>query len=101
MNNQEYYQKKEFENWAFREELIPSEIFVTENYLVPNKKTLEAGTGAGRILMQLAAKNFTDLAGFDFLPEFIELAKRKDPEQRIDFQIQNALDLNYRSQLPR
>jgi ubiquinone/menaquinone biosynthesis C-methylase UbiE len=95
MNNQEYYQKKEFENWASRVELIPSEIFVTKNYLDPQKKTLEAGTGAGRILLQLAANNFSDLSGFDFLPEYIALAKEHDTAGTIDFQIQNAVDLSY------
>ena len=38
---------------------------------------------------------FTNLAGFDYVPELIDRAIDRDPDRRIDFQIQDAIGLSY------
>ena len=38
---------------------------------------------------------FTNLAGFDYVPELIERAIERDPQRQIDFQVQDAVELSY------
>jgi SAM-dependent methyltransferase len=57
--------------------------------------TLEAGTGGGRILHELAKRGFHDLHGFDYVPGFIDVARSRDLAGSIDFTVQDAVDLDY------
>ena len=52
-NNKAIYSTVEFDSWAFREGLIDTERFLIEQYLDKEGKTLEAGTGGGRILLEM------------------------------------------------
>jgi len=94
-DNQSVYSTTEFDRWAYRDNLIPAERYLTQKYLDKDGRTLEAGTGGGRILFGMQKLGFTSLYGFDFVPEFIEQAKNRDAAHSIDFEVQNAANLNY------
>lgn len=92
----EYYNSTEgFDEWSERTGLYPDENYVIQKYLDPGLKTLEAGTGAGRILGEMKNLGFTSLYGYDFGLAFIERAKQRDPSGSICFEVQDATCLNY------
>jgi SAM-dependent methyltransferase len=95
IDNKEVYAKSEFDQWAFREELEPGETFLLTKYLDPRGRTLEAGSGGGRLLLAMQSAGFTDLHGFDFLPEFVAVAQQRDQRKTIDFRVQDATQLDY------
>ena len=68
----------EFDQWAHRSGAHRGEDFIIRNFLAPEKCTLEAGCGGGRLLIDLQARGFTDLHGFDFLSKFIDVARYCD-----------------------
>lgn len=96
-DNKEVYSTVEFQRWVGRTELDADERFVLSHYIRPAARTLEAGTGGGRILFALQAMGFTDLHGFDYVPGFIEQARAADPTGRIQFDVQDATKLGYAS----
>jgi ubiquinone/menaquinone biosynthesis C-methylase UbiE len=96
-NNKEVYSTIEFDTYANRENLNVSEKYLIGKFLNKNEKTLEAGTGGGRILLEMRGLGFTSLYGFDYVPELIERAKQKDRSQSICFEVQDATNLNYQS----
>ena len=85
----------EFTTWLDLQTLFPEEIYLIQKYLQPNLKTVEAGTNGGRILLRMQEMGFTNLAGFDYVPELIEQAIDRDPQRQIDFQVQDAIGLSY------
>ncbi len=87
--------RADFAGWAGSESLLPDEQVLIEKFLSRRRRTLEAGTGGGRILLELAKRGFSDLHGFDFVPEFIELARMRDPQKRIQYAVENACALSY------
>ncbi|MBW4619066.1 MAG: class I SAM-dependent methyltransferase [Cyanosarcina radialis HA8281-LM2] len=91
----DYFNDLEFDFWADKNNLIPPERFLIENYLDRSGKTLEAGTGGGRILLEMRNLGFTSLYGYDVLPDFIEKAKERDSEGSINFSVQDAAKLSY------
>jgi SAM-dependent methyltransferase len=93
-NNEEIYSTLEF-GWVYKKGLVPTEKYLIENYLDKRGKTLEAGTGGGRILLEMKNLGFTSLYGFDYLPQFVEVAKQRDTSHNISFEIQDATRLNY------
>ncbi|MCX6344185.1 MAG: class I SAM-dependent methyltransferase [Armatimonadetes bacterium] len=95
ISNKELFQGKEYREWSTRNDLVEDEIFVFDRYLNPNLKTIEAGSGGGRITYSLKKMGFTSLHGFDFVPEFVEAAKAKDPTHSISFEVQDATRLAY------
>jgi ubiquinone/menaquinone biosynthesis C-methylase UbiE len=95
MSNKAVFSAIEFDSWTQRKRLIPAERFLIERYLDKRSKTLEAGTGGGRILLEMKALGFTSLHGFDFVPEFIEQARGKDVTHSICFEVQDAPCLSY------
>ena len=95
MDNKTVYSTVEFETWAHRERLNVPEQYLIEHYLDSRGKTMEAGTAGGKILLALKARGFSRLYGFDFVPNFIEEAKRKDATGSICFEVQDAVSLNY------
>ncbi len=95
-SNQEFYNKNIFDDWAYRDGLIPEERYLIETFLTDiNSKTLEAGTGGGRILLEMQKVGYTSLSGFDYLPRFIEVAKTRDSTDSIKFEVQDATALSY------
>lgn len=95
MDNKQVYSTVEFESWANKEQLIEEEKYLIETYLDRTGKLLEAGTAGGRILLEMKQMGFTSLAGYDYVPEFIEEAKKRDATQSISFEVQDATSLNY------
>ena len=86
----------EFVNeWANKEGLQLEEKFFLETYLDKRGKTLEAGTGGGRIVLALQQLGFESLQGFDYLPEMIQQARLRDTSGRISFEVQDATKLPY------
>ncbi len=95
--NYAIFAESEFTHWANCEDFQAGERFVITKYLDPKKKTLEAGTAGGRLVFAMQAIGFSDVHGFDYVPELIEAARRRDPSGRIDFQVANASSLGYAS----
>jgi SAM-dependent methyltransferase len=93
----DHYRTNDFELWAHRGGLIAAEKLLFSRFLEPGGRTLEAGTGGGRLLLELHNEGFTDLHGFDFLPEFIEVARQRDARGAIDFRVGDAKSLDYPS----
>ena len=94
-NNQAIFSGVEFESWACRTQLIPAEQYLIEEYLDKKGDTLEAGSGGGRILLAMNEMGFESLQGFDFVPELVERAKKKDVSNRVNFEVGNAVKLRY------
>lgn len=94
-NNRKIYETVEFDAWAYREGIGYEEKFLCEKYLNKDLKTLEAGTGGGRIVLEMKNLGFTSLHAYDYLPEFIEQAKKKDPTKSICFEVEDATKLSY------
>lgn len=96
LNNKEVYQlTDEFNTWAHGKGLHFEEKYLIDKYLDKNLKTVEAGTAGGRILLEMANMGFTSLYGYDYVADFIEEAKQKDPENKIVFEVEDATNLNY------
>ncbi len=94
-NNQAIFSGVEFEIWACRTQLIPAEQYLIEQYLDKKGNTLEAGSGGGRILLAMNEMGFESMQGFEFVPELVERAKKKDVSRRINFEVGNAVKLRY------
>jgi SAM-dependent methyltransferase len=81
--------------WASRDELGPTESFLIERYLDKGRSTLEAGTGAGRILRAMLEMGYGSLTGFDYVPAMITAAQANDRTGTIRFDVQDATRLDY------
>ncbi|OKH25078.1 class I SAM-dependent methyltransferase [Chroogloeocystis siderophila] len=95
VNNKQIYSTVEFDAWAYGENLLDEEKYLIETYLNKESKILEAGTGGGRILLEMKKMGFKSLHGYDYMPEYIEQAKQRDPESSICFTVQDATQLKY------
>lgn len=95
LSNRNIYETVEFDAWAYKEGLGDDEKFLIEKYLNKDLKTLEAGTGGGRIILEMKNLGFASLQAYDYLPEFIEQAKKKDPTKSISFEVEDATNLSY------
>lgn len=95
LNNAQVYSTVQFDYWANKENLIIEEKYLIENYLNKKAKTLEAGTGGGRILLEMKEMGFSSLYGYDYVPKLVERAKQKDPRGSIAFEVQDATSLKY------
>jgi ubiquinone/menaquinone biosynthesis C-methylase UbiE len=94
-NTESVFREAEFNLWAQRAKLELGEQYMISRYLDPQKSTLEAGAGGGRILLAMQSMGFSQLNGFDFLPEFIEVARQRDQWGKINYQVQDGRNLNY------
>jgi len=77
-DNRQFYEHEVFDHWASRTALNEFEERLFERFLDRDRSTLEAGTGGGRILHELATRGFGDLHGFDYVPGFIDAARARD-----------------------
>ena len=94
MNNHTIYANDELENWVEREGLIPQEQYLLDKYITGNETLIEAGTGGGRISLELKKKyENLNIVAFDFVEEMINRAKRKS--NNIDFRVADATDLSW------
>jgi SAM-dependent methyltransferase len=97
LDNRDVYVRSET-RWGEAEGLEGFERFLITQYLDPAGSTLEAGCGGGRILRAMQEMGFTRMCGFDAVPQFIALARRKDSDGAISFDVQNATHLKYASE---
>jgi SAM-dependent methyltransferase len=81
--------------WATAEGLRPDERTLVDRHLDPAAGTLEAGTGGGRVALELRRLGFDAVTAFDFVPGLIEDAKQRDPSGEINFDVQDATSLGY------
>ncbi|MEN3285344.1 MAG: hypothetical protein V7607_6484 [Solirubrobacteraceae bacterium] len=95
VDNRQFYELEVFDSWASRTGLTDIEDRLVSRFLKRDLSTLEAGTGGGRILHELAKRGFHDLHGFDYVPGFIDVARSRDPGGSIQFTVQDAVDLDY------
>lgn len=96
--HRDVFLNSEFPLWAHRAGLESGESFLVDRYLRPEGSTIEAGSGGGRILLELQARGFSNLNGFDYLPEFVEAARQRDRSGMIEYRVQNAVALDYADQ---
>ncbi|MDJ0617733.1 MAG: class I SAM-dependent methyltransferase [Calothrix sp. MO_192.B10] len=89
------YLTVEFDLWAYKQELLPEEKFMIGTYLDKNLKTVDAGTGGGRLASYMQKLGFKNLYGFDYVPEFIEVARKRDTTGSISFTVEDATNLTY------
>jgi SAM-dependent methyltransferase len=94
-SNKDLYSGLEFSTWLEDRKLIPAEIYLISKYLDPQLSTVDAGTNGGRILLGMQDMGFTNLSGFDYVPELIDKAIEQDSTGKIDFQVQDAIELDY------
>lgn len=94
-NNKETYGGVDFDYWAYLENLSDGEKFIIETYLDKNAKTLEAGTGGGRITLSMQQMGFQSLFAFDYIPNFIEHARQRDKIGNVSFAVEDATALTY------
>lgn len=94
-SNKDLYSGIEFSTWIENTGLIVAEKYLISKYLKPNLSSIEAGTNGGRILLGMQDIGFNNLAGFDYIPGLIERARERDITKTIDFQVQDAIDLDY------
>jgi ubiquinone/menaquinone biosynthesis C-methylase UbiE len=93
--NYEHYKKKEFETFAHLEGLHPAEQLLVERFLSKELRTVDAGTGGGRIVQGLHGEGFSQLHAYDFLEEFVRVAKEKDRDDDVEFVVADAVSLPY------
>jgi len=93
--NKIIYNTIEFLNWSQRSKLLEEEKILIQEYLIKNLNTLEAGTAGGRILLEMKQLGFNSLYGFDFVESFIDEARNKDKDNKVNFTVQDATNLNY------
>jgi ubiquinone/menaquinone biosynthesis C-methylase UbiE len=98
LTNKDVFSNLDFDTWAYLKNLNHTEEFLLGKYLNKNAKTLEAGTGGGRIILGMKKLGFTSLSAFDYVPELIEEAKKKDTTASISFSVEDATALNYQDE---
>jgi ubiquinone/menaquinone biosynthesis C-methylase UbiE len=84
-------------DWPLRSGLRFEEDYLIRRFLRSGDKILEAGTAGGRLLHALNEKGFDQLYGFDFIPEYIEIARQRDNLNTINFIVADATDLKYQN----
>jgi ubiquinone/menaquinone biosynthesis C-methylase UbiE len=94
-NNKETFSSVDFDYWAFKENLSDEEKIIIETYLDKNSKTLEAGTGGGRIALSMQKNGFKSLFAFDYISDFIEHARQRDKMGSVSFAVEDATALTY------
>jgi SAM-dependent methyltransferase len=92
------YASTEFLAWSTARTLSSTEAALIDRCLARDRSTLEAGTGGGRILLEMRRMGFTSLTGFDVVPEMVRSARTADPSGEIRFDIGDATALDYASE---
>ncbi len=93
--NRDVYGSVEFDAWAGRADIDAAEGHLLRNYLNPSGCTVEAGTGGGRLLLSLADLGFSQLFGYDYVPQLLFAAQAKDSGRRLKLSAQDATQLAY------
>lgn len=90
-----FFREVERDYWAEADGLKPDERALICSRLALDGRTIEAGTGGGRLLLQMHALGFRDLRGFDFAPELVAEARRRDAAAAISLDVADATGLPY------
>ena len=98
MNNKKIFSSKEYDNWLYRDGLLPEEKGIILKFLEKDKSTLEAGTASGRILFEMNKLGFNKLSGYDFISEYINAAQKINTEAKINFSVQDATKLDFKNE---
>jgi ubiquinone/menaquinone biosynthesis C-methylase UbiE len=97
LQNKKYYSRDdEIAHYTAPSRLSKPEICLIGKFLQPELKTLEGGTGAGRVAFGLAESGFKQITAYDFIEKFISTAieRNKYPKQ-ISFEHGDATNLKY------
>jgi len=93
LDNHAVYTNEELDRWNNRSGLLEQERYLIEKYLENRGKLIEAGTGGGRISLEITKKyKDIDIVAFDFVKEMIETASAKS--ENINFLVADASDLS-------
>jgi ubiquinone/menaquinone biosynthesis C-methylase UbiE len=98
LQNKEYYSRDdEIAHYSAVNRLSKPELCLISEFLSPDLKTLEGGTGAGRVALGLAESGFKKITAYDFIEKFILTAieRNKYPKQ-ICFEHGDATNLKYK-----
>jgi len=94
LDNHAVYANEELGSWIDRSGLIEQEKYLIDKYLENRGKLIEAGTGGGRIALEIEKEHDNlEIVAFDFVKEMIENAKIKS--DRINFEVADASDLSF------
>ncbi len=92
-NHDVYADNKELDNWIRRSGLLADEAYFIDKYIENRGRLIEAGTGGGRIALEIAKRNSDlEIVAFDFVEAMIKSAKMKS--QIVDFRVDDASDLS-------
>jgi ubiquinone/menaquinone biosynthesis C-methylase UbiE len=94
------YNEEEFAEWSAFKGLLADEEALLRRHLygLPRgSRILDVGTGAGRLLFELAAEGFTTLTGIDLSERLLEAARKAATQRnaQINFERQDAADLRF------
>lgn len=100
-SNKDLYSEDLFEIWSKKKGLIPLEAYFLNKYLLNKKgKTIEAGTGGGRIIFEIEKQGFSDLKAFDYVEKMVSFCNKEKLRLKssIKFKIADATNLkNYKT----
>ena len=95
--NKTLYSEQLFKVWSEKKELLPIEDYFIKKYFSNKKaKTLEAGTGGGRIIFEIEKLGFINLEAFDYVEKMISFCnnKKQHLKSSIKFKTADATYLN-------
>jgi SAM-dependent methyltransferase len=92
-SNKDAYQQ-DLKDWPFRSGLTRDEELVIKTNLKEGR-VLEAGTAGGRILLELKPSACSELYGFDFVEDYIKIARSRDSTGQVNFEVMDARQLRY------
>jgi hypothetical protein len=92
------FEQEVYRGWAEKTGYVTNaEKYIFKNYLSSSLKTIEAGTGGGRISFYLEKEmNFDDIIAFDLVPQLIERCEQRaiDWNSKVKFIIADVSNLN-------
>lgn len=94
--NAALYSNELFEEWSYRDPLLPAEVYVLNKYLTDtSQNVLEAGTGGGSISFYIEKMGFKEITAYDFVPRMVEHAEAaaKKRNSCINFRVGDASHL--------
>ncbi|MFH6604985.1 class I SAM-dependent methyltransferase [Maribacter algicola] len=95
--NKDFYAEHMMDSTIYREDVWPEEKLMLRKYLTDSSgSVVEAGAGGGRLTFFIEQLGFTDVIGFDIVPEMMEFAQRRSNEKgsSVKFMTGDASDLH-------
>ena len=89
--NKTLYSEQLFKVWSEKKELLPIEDYFIKKYFSNKKaKTLEAGTGGGRIIFEIEKLGFINLEAFDYVEKMISFCNNKKQHLKSSIKFKTA-----------